>query len=291
MVYKVVDREGRGEKLSLFANFSYYILRNNVMVKKNDYHTDLAQQSWIDAHCHLCSEPLKDNFRTEIARAGESDIRVFISTALNHKEIDWHLSNYSPEIKLIAGIHPYYDKSNLKDLDYLIEQCRNQELWGIGEIGYDKRKNNHNFQRNVLFQQLEIAKEYDLPVVFHVVGRYNELYQTLKRDFPGIRGFIHGFQGSAELVEMFSRLDIGFSLGYKILMKKGFPDTVRSILKKGLVLFETDAPFQKLPGNENSQESYLSNLKILISRISRSCDLHPEDLMDRQWHTYMMMKG
>ena len=244
---------------------------------------------WIDGHCHLCNEPLSDNYLEEIEEARESNIRIFISTALNRDEIEWHLQNSAPEIKLIAGIHPFYDKSNIKDFAYLAEQCQDGNLWGIGEIGYDNRKNNHNYQKGILYQQLELAREFDLPVVFHVVHRYNELYQTLKNDFPEIRGYIHGFNGSIELVEMLCKLDIGFSIGYKMLQNKEAALIIRRILKHGLIMFETDSPFQKMPGRGNS-EKYLIGLSELFEQISSICDVHTDILLDKQWRTYQKMK-
>jgi TatD DNase family protein len=245
---------------------------------------------WVDSHCHLCNPPLADRLQNEIDTAGRHNIGIFISTALNREEIDWHLDNTRPEIRFVAGIHPFYDKSTLKDFDYLVEQCRKEKLWGIGEIGYDKRKNNHNYQKNLLYQQLELAEECNLPVILHIVHRYNEIYHTLKNDFPNIRGYIHGFTGSVELVEMFSRFNIGFSIGNKLLAKKDFPRVIQRIIQRGLLLFETDAPFQQPGGNNAGQTGLLANLTSLINQVSKGCNLPAEDLLDLQWETMLMMK-
>lgn len=261
------------------------------MAKNNDYHySNDPTNCWIDGHCHLCNDPLNETYPGEILQAKEENIRLFLSTALNREEIDWHLNRSSPEIKLIAGIHPFYEKSNLKDLDYLVEQCERGQLWGIGEVGFDNRKNNHNYQKGVLYQQLELALEFDLPVVFHIVHRYNELYQTLKNDFPGIRGYVHGFNGSIELIEMFCKLDIGYSLGYKILQNRDAAVVIRRIYKRGLMMFETDSPFQKFNPNDYS-EGYLTGLSSLIDKIGDLSDIHSDDLLDRQWSTYTRMKA
>lgn len=262
-----------------------------MMSKHNENKKVTASEYWIDAHCHLCNVPLQDNFKEEIKQAQEHGVELFISTALNRQEIDWHLDNISSEIRLVAGIHPFYDKSDIKDLDYLEQLCKRGQLWGIGEIGYDKRKNNHNYQKTILYQQLELALEYDLPVVFHVVHRFNELYQTLKNDFPGIRGYIHGFNGSYELVEMFSRLPIGFSVGYKLLQKKDFVSVIWKIIKHGWMLFETDAPFQKFISSEKDSRGSLADLTSLTDTISQSCNLNADVLLEKQWRTFLKMQG
>lgn len=259
--------------------------------KKNRVGSNEHPGYWIDAHCHLNSQPLDNEYLEEMAQAKEHNIGLFISTALNRQEIDWHLRRRESAIQFVAGIHPYYDKSSIKDFEYLESQCRNGILWGIGEVGYDKRKNNHNFQKTILYKQLDLAREYDLPVVFHVVGRFNELYQTLKNDFPGIRGFIHGFNGSFELVEMFSRLEIAFSIGYKMLQRKDYPEIIRKIYHEGKLLFETDAPFQKIQSiHSDPQNNLLSRLAELIDTIAETCNLNREDILDTQWQAYKMIK-
>jgi TatD DNase family protein len=245
-----------------------------------------SYEHWIDAHCHLCSEPLAGNLSKEIALAGERSINTFISTALTRKEVDWHLDNSAPEIKLVAGVHPFYDKSDSNDISFFADLCSNNSLWGVGEVGFDNRKNNHKFQEKILAEQLEIAQEYDLPVVFHVVKRYNELYQLLNNSFPKIRGFIHGFTGSPELVEMLTRLNIGFSLGHRILQQKDAKDTIVRIIKHGLFLFETDAPFLPQHNKSSQDRGMLSSLHSIISAISEMTGIKTVELLDGQWSTF-----
>lgn len=246
---------------------------------------------WIDAHCHLGNEPLKSNYREEIVQAGNHDIEILVSTALNRSEIDWHLATGNPNIRLVAGIHPVYEKINHDDFEYLLDQCWAGKLWGIGEIGLDNREDNDGQQQKILYSQLELARDFDLPVVFHVVHRYNELFRILKNDFPEIRGYLHGFHGSVELVEMFSRFKLGYSLGYKILQKKDSAQTIKRILQHGLLLMETDAPFQKPDNSRNSSSGILCGLRWLIDQICTVSGLKPEKLMEIQWQTFNTIQG
>ena len=243
-------------------------------------------EHWIDAHCHLCNEPLSDNLQHELEAARRMNINTFISTALTRKEIDWHLANYCPEIKLVAGVHPFYEKSSSEDIPYLEKLCEEDILWGIGEIGFDNRKNNHKYQQNILSDQLELAQQYDLPVVFHVVRRFNELYQLLSKDFPEIKGYIHGFTGSPELVEMLSRLNIAFSLGHRILQQKDAADTIKRIIKNGLYLFETDAPFLPVMNKSTKENSMLCSLNHIVSEVSEVSGVKIDELLEGQWETF-----
>lgn len=262
------------------------------MGKKSKYSNkfELAEY-WVDAHCHLCNEPLSDHYLEEIEGALQNEVSYFISTALNRKAIDWHLNNPHPNYHLVAGIHPFYDKSNFNDFEYIAQLCKRGLLWGIGEVGFDNRKNNHNHQKNILYPQLELASQYNLPVVFHVVRRYNELYLALKNDFPDIRGYIHGFNGSLEIVEMFSRLNIGFSIGYKLFQKKDVPQIIERILDNGLVLLETDAPFQHNPFDRYNSNGALSGITSIAEEVTKICNYSYDELLEKQWQTYQIMNG
>ena len=247
------------------------------------------RESWVDAHCHLCIEPLAANYLDEIEQAENDNINVLISSALSRREIDWHLANQHPNVKLIAGIHPHYDKSNVNDLSYIAELCETGHIWGIGEVGFDNRRNNHNQQKNILYPQLELAARYDLPVIFHVVRRYNELYQTLRYDFPNVRGYIHGFNGSLEIVEMFSRLNIGFSIGYRIFQKRDVVRIIERILDNGMILLETDAPFQQNSLRNQNTDYLLGGVLSIAEKISELCSYPLDEILEKQWQTYQTM--
>ncbi len=245
---------------------------------------------WVDAHCHLCSPPLSDNFAQEIEQAKQTNIKSFVSSALNSREIDWHLNHSAPEILITAGVHPYYDKSDESDIPYLVSLCDDKLLWGIGEVGFDSRKNNHNYQKKILLAQLDIANQYNLPVVFHIVKKYNELYQILKNDFPDIRGYIHGFYGSYQMVEMFSRLDnIGFSIGNKLLRYKEADLTLKEIIRHGKYFFETDAPFQR--SDDCVSGDYLTSLIDLVDSVSDLVKVPVMELLDGQWESFQSMSA
>jgi len=232
---------------------------------------------WIDAHCHLSDKRL--NIKKEIADANESGITGFISTALCQEEYNWHSLHNITQMKWCAGIHPYYEKSSEKDFDSLIKLCDDNKIVAIGEIGLDKRKDNFEWQKKILLKQLDLAHNYNLPVIFHIVKQYYELYKILKDNFNSINGFLHSFNSSGDVAELFFQLGLGFSLS------ANFPkiDVINKIIKYGFYFFETDAPYQKF---YNSKEEYnhLKNLIRTVDSISMKTKINKKILMKRQYN-------
>ncbi len=80
---------------------------------------------------------------------------------------------------------------------------RTQEILAIGEIGLDyyKGKNNHipdkSKQKWYFFEQLKIAKKYQLAVPIHARSSHNDVLEELKKIQP-LSGIIHAYSGSYE---------------------------------------------------------------------------------------------
>ncbi|MDO9577872.1 MAG: TatD family hydrolase [Candidatus Cloacimonadales bacterium] len=202
-------------------------------------------QGFIDAHCHLADERISSNLEEEISDAKQVGITHFISSALCKEEFEMmklpKFLKLRKFVKWTAGIHPYYDKTDEKDFQSLIKLCDEKQIIAVGEIGLDKRKDNFDWQKKILLQQLDLAMNYDLPVVFHTVRQYYELPKILKNNFPKVRGFLHSFNASLEIYESFQHYDLAFSLNAKLPKD----EVIRAILQRNFYLFETDAPYQK----------------------------------------------
>lgn len=109
----------------------------------------------------------------------------------------------------------------------------------IGEVGLDYRNGtkNREAQFKLLEQMLQLAKDNNLPCVFHVRDAFDDFFAIL-RNFPEVRrAVVHSFSDSKENLE--KCLNQGFYIGVNGLAT--FADIPLPPLER--ILLETDSPF------------------------------------------------
>jgi TatD DNase family protein len=147
------------------------------------------------------------------------------------------------------GIHPLYvdqadDDAPDRLRDALAAHRADPRLVAVGEIGLDHFVPGLDRVRQTTFYaaQLELAREFDLPVILHVRRSADDLLKQLRR----IRvsgGIAHAFNGSRQQAMAF--VDLGFKLGFGGTLTFERALQIRALAQtlplEALVL-ETDAP-------------------------------------------------
>ena len=217
-----------------------------------------------DNHCHLEEIYRAGRLDAELQAARKAGVTGWFSSALCREEMEWHLQQKIAGMTWCAGIHPFYEKSSERDWDFLVELAGSGKIAALGEIGFDKRNDNWEWQKKVLLKQLELAREFELPVIFHVVKSYYELYKLLKDNFPKVRGYLHGFNSSMDVFEAFNSFDLGYSLNARLPEDK----VVQAIIRRGYWEIETDAPYAK-PADFDGEYNVLANLLKVKDKIEK----------------------
>lgn len=233
---------------------------------------DIIPQGWFDFHCHFCDimEFDKTDLSTEVEEATKAGVIQFFSCAYRKEQFDWHLAYPGKNMLWYAGIHPMFVEETQDEIELVIELAKQDKIIAIGEIGLDSRYDNHALQEKLLLAQLEIAQSFDLPVVFHSVGRYYDLHKVIKNNFPKTRGILHSFASSDEVFQIFKSLGFCFSLGASILTSRNHEKVLQNILEWGLYVIESDAPAQKpyFVDTEFNKLKYLPQIAQKIAEIS-----------------------
>ncbi|NDK10406.1 TatD family hydrolase, partial [Candidatus Gracilibacteria bacterium] len=216
----------------------------------------------VDTHSHL-NFPAFDKDRNEIIKKClESEIWVInvgtnFETSKKAVEIT---TKYEKGVYASIGLHPIDLDTGLikiktdekegshfeKKFDY--EKYKNlaksEKVVAIGEIGLDyywKPKTKRKLelfkekQKDLLLKELELAKELNLPVIFHCRMAHEDLIKILtdpdrnsydRRNHGQIKGVIHCFTGDWEQAEKY--LKVGFYLGFNgLIFKMNFDEIIK----------------------------------------------------------------
>ena len=209
---------------------------------------------FIDTHSHLFDEAF-DTDRTEaVARALEAGVSKIILPAIDsssYRAMVELQQAYPENFFLLAGLHPT-SVNEIEDWQSevaIVEQKirSEQKFYGIGEVGLDLYwdKEHVEEQRSALSSQIDLALQFNLPVVFHTRDAFAEtidLFEGYRG--RGLRGVFHSFSGSIDDYAKLRKMgDFLFGVGGVVTYKKSSTaDVVRDIALEELVL-ETDAPY------------------------------------------------
>jgi len=140
------------------------------------------------------------------------------------------------------GIHPWFLNENNHSL--LIKSVRDIAgdplLSAIGEAGFDKIKGPEmKLQISTFEAQVEIAEEFNKPLVIHCVKAWDELIASHKKLKPSTPWLIHGFHGKKELASQLLSRGMYLSIWYSFALIPESAELIRFIPRDRLFL-ETD---------------------------------------------------
>lgn len=204
----------------------------------------------IETHCHL--DYLKGNELTEVinesARVGIEKI-VTITVEPDNFDTVLDIAKKYDHIFCTRGVHPHeakkFDQAAEKSL---LKELGHHKIVAVGEIGLDYHYDNspRDIQRKVFERHLEIAIEFELPVVIHTRDADLDTLEILSRyqDRMTKKGVIHSFTSGVDLAKQ--AIEWGFCLGFNGIITFNKAENVRDIVKLtplDNILLETDSPF------------------------------------------------
>jgi len=218
---------------------------------------------FVDSHTHL-DEFSPTAIPSILNRAHEAGIRLIITagtTLLSCKDVV-RLINQHDMIYGGVGLHPMNLQGFPTEEDYLSLTkliASNTKIITMSEIGLDFTETSppKELQEQVFREQLRLASQLKLPIVFHCRNAYKEIITILKEEDAGkYGGIFHYFQGDLFTAE--AAIDLGFyiSIAKPILRLPELQSTATTIPLSNMVL-ETDcAPQPWKKHRKNWTEPY-----------------------------------
>ncbi|MFO8113151.1 MAG: TatD family hydrolase [Desulfosalsimonadaceae bacterium] len=247
----------------------------------------------FDSHCHLNDKSYNKDMEAVIDRAARADVKKIMVVGITEET-----SRQAADIAAMfdgcyasVGIHPHDATSCSKTvLGNLCRMADRPEVRAWGECGLDFNRmfSPRENQEDCFVRQIEIAKELDLPLIFHERdsgGRFYELVST--RMEKGQKGVVHCFSGSGEEMEKY--LDLGFHIGVTgiVTIKKRAAELRRLIkdIPEDRILVETDAPYlTPEPEKRTFRRNEPAFVRSVLMEIADIRQADPEKLASAIWN-------
>ncbi len=265
----------------------------------------------IDSHTHFDIEVF-DQDRIELAvQAAQQGVQALVLIGYLAKYFDrLHLvqsqlnqQKNSPVTLVAPGLHPFYiQQHHTDDLIQLDSFLKSHSCIAVGEIGLDtftaemKQPEVYQRQKDFFSQQLELAKNHNLPVMLHIRRAHADSLAILKQHHFKNGGIAHAFGGGVEEAKAF--IKFGFKLGINGLVTdpnaKRLRTVVQAVGAEHLVL-ETDCPDMtplccRVAGEAHTRNTPV-NLPAVLDELSLLFNIDKQALAEKLWQNTSQCLG
>lgn len=266
----------------------------------------------IDTHAHINFSEYENDREEVMRRAFQSGVKKILHSCCRVHEIEtliklskeFNGTAEMSELFVAVGVHPtefhsWDEDSEAEIKKILLRELKNEQhkIRAIGETGLDYYHCNTDTEREkqqeIFNQQIEIAKEFKLPLIIHTRDAEEDTLAILKDHFATQEtenlerpqgesqttlrnGTIHCFTGSEAFA--LACIDLGFYISWSGILTFKSSQALREVakivpLEKTLV--ETDCPFlapqaKRGKRNEPSYVNYVAEELALIKGLDKT---------------------
>lgn len=212
----------------------------------------------IDSHSHIDVAEFDDDRALVLARARAAGVTRQIVPAISYAGFGKlrDLCNTEAGLYPAYGLHPMYlAEHRTEHLDALPEWIEREHPVAVGECGLDFFVEGLDLatQRQYFHRQLEIARDFGLPVIVHARRAFDEVIATLRK-IGGLNGVVHSFSGSEEQARQLWRLGFCLGLGGPVTYERARRlRGIAATMPLEFLLLETDSPDQPLHGHQGAR--------------------------------------
>lgn len=203
-----------------------------------------------DTHTHLYSEAFDDDRNDMINRALEQGVSRFFIPAIDSTYTKSMLQlekDYSDNVFLMMGLHPTHVKENYKEeLKHVEDMLASRKFYAVGEIGIDLYwdKSTLEIQKEAFKHQIQLAKQYKLPIVIHCREAFNEIFEVLEAEnSDDLFGIFHCFTGTLKQAHQAISYNMKLGIGGVATFKNGKIDQFLNQIDLNHIVLETDSPY------------------------------------------------
>lgn len=203
----------------------------------------------FDTHAHYDSSAFDEDRHELLSSLPEKGVSLVLcpGSDVESSRACLSLAERYPYLYAAVGVHPQEAAAQLPSyLRELRTMLSHKKVKAVGEIGLDYYYDEgipHPVQQAVFRAQMELAAEFDLPVIIHDRDAHHDTLEIV-RDYPGVRGVFHCYSGSLEDAKTLVRLGYSLSFTGTITFKNArrAPEVIAGIPLEHIMI-ETDAPY------------------------------------------------
>lgn len=250
----------------------------------------------IDTHCHLDDECFNDDFEEVLTRAKINGIKKIIIPGADILDLPRaiEISEKYECVYFAVGVHPYHCDGF--DINVLKKFVTHDKCVAVGECGLDYyrikdeflKESDHDYgefvtnyknrQKEIFISQINLAIEFNKPLIVHVRDANEDSYDILKKNSANLRGVLHCFNSSSLLLNL--KDNFYFGIGGVLTFKNA--KSLVSIIKDiplDRILIETDAPYLS-PEPNRGKRNEPSFTKFVALKMSEILDISYDKLQD-----------
>ena len=236
----------------------------------------------FDSHCHLDDERFEEDREEIIEKIKESGVTKLVSAgySIEGSRKGVELSKKYEFIYTTCGLSPndipQTEEELWKDIDKIKklvkENLEYKKIVAIGEIGLDyyweKDNERRELQKKAFVKQIELANDFDLPIVIHTRDAVMDTIEILKKNKVNKKGVFHCCPLNRELVKEALKLDFYISFAGPVTFKNSKnANEIIQMVPNDKILIETDSPYlspEPLRGKRNDPR----NVKYIAQKIA-----------------------
>lgn len=227
----------------------------------------------IDTHSHIYLAEFDADRPEMLARAEKERVGMILMPAIDtetHQKVTRTESDFPGICRAMMGLHPCSVRENyLDELKIVRDYFEKRKFAAVGETGLDfywdlsfSREQYQAFQI-----QIELALQYDIPIVIHSRNSTDECIKVIEENQNGkLKGVFHCFSGSAEQTKQIIDLGMYLGIGGVITFKNSGLDKVMENIDMKHVVLETDSPYLA-PVPFRGKRNECSYLKYVVERL------------------------
>lgn len=229
-----------------------------------------------DTHTHLYSKEFDEDRNEMIQRAIYAGVSRFFIPAIDSEftQSMYDLEKAYPEnIFLMMGLHPTHVKDNFEqELEHVALELSKRKFFAVGEIGIDLYwdKTHLEEQKYVFRKQIQLAKQYKLPIVIHCREAFDEIFEILEQEkSEDLFGIFHCFSGTYEQALQSISYNMKLGIGGVVTFKNGKIDQFLYKIDLKHIVLETDSPYlAPIPyRGKRNESSYILNVVDKVASI------------------------